>query len=191
MCLDRRRNIRSRLLSSAQRVAWEHQPLDGQALIIFALFSLVLIGGLGLSIDAGYLMSERRQAQAAADSAALAAAKAASDSKSSTEIIGAGQDYGAFNAGVGTGNVTVSKPPTSGAYAGNNSYVQVTITKSVTKFFVGAVYSGSWQVSATATAGIEPQGFNAALLALNSNAGGINTSGSSTVIVTGGSIVSN
>ena len=50
------------------------QYASGQVLIIFALFSVVLIGALALSIDAGYLMSERRQSQSAADSGAMAAA---------------------------------------------------------------------------------------------------------------------
>jgi Flp pilus assembly protein TadG len=144
--------------------------MAGQALIIFALFSLVLIGGLALSVDAGYLMSERRQVQAAADAGALAAARAALDNKSGAEVIGTGQSYGSFNAGVSSGNVTVSRPPSSGTYAGNNSYVQITITKDVTRFFVGAIYTGTWSVSATATAGIESVPGNYALIALEKTA---------------------
>ena len=173
-----------------KRLGWRAAPLEGQAIVIFALFSLVLIGMLALSVDAGFLLSERRQAQSAADAGALAAAKAAMDNKSSAEVVATGQGYGQFNAGANA-VVTVNRPPTSGPYAGNAKYIEVAVAKPVTKFFVGAVYPGAWQVTARATAGIEPDGFNAALLALNSSAGGIKTAGSTTIKVVGGSVVSN
>jgi Flp pilus assembly protein TadG len=168
--------------------------LEGQALVIFALVSLVLVGMMALSIDAGLLIAERRQVQAAADAAAMAAAKAAFDSKSSAEILATGQNYGSFNAVVATGNVTVSRPPTSGAYAGNNNYIQVTITKDVTRYFVGAVYSGAWSVSATATAGIETNPGNYALITLEPTAtDGIYMNGNTGIIITNnsGSAMSN
>ena len=66
-------------------------------LIIFALFSVVLIGALALSIDAGYLMSERRQAQSAADAGAMAAAKAAWK-QVRPEITATGQGYATYSA---------------------------------------------------------------------------------------------
>jgi hypothetical protein len=61
----------------------------------------------------------------------------------------------------------VHVPPISGAHAGNAKYVQVVITKDVDRFFVGAVYSGDWQVAASAVAGIEPDLRPYALLVLN------------------------
>jgi hypothetical protein len=173
------------------RTHWSRGALPGQVLIIFALASLVLVGGLAISIDAGFLMAERRQVQSAADAAALAAAVAAHDGKSSSEVLTTGQNYGAFNADVATGNVTVSRPPTSGAHAGDNDYIQVTVSKNVTRYFVGAIYSGAWAVSASATAGIEGDDFDAAILALNSDAGGIRTNGNTTIRAIGGSIMSN
>src|SRR5437868_694256 len=133
---------------------WARARVDAQALIIFALFSLVLIGVLAMSVDAGFLLAERRQVQSAADAGALAAAKAALDGKSAAEITGTAQSYGVFNAGAGA-VVTVSRPPASGTYAGNTNYVQVTVTKPVTKYFVGAIYSGAWRVTASAVAGVE------------------------------------
>jgi Flp pilus assembly protein TadG len=44
----------------------------GQVLVLFALFSVVLIGGTGLVIDGGSAFVQRREQQAAADFAALA-----------------------------------------------------------------------------------------------------------------------
>src|SRR5690349_11445620 len=75
--------------------AWRREACDGQAMVIFALFSLVLIGAMAMSVDAGFLMAERRQVQSAADAGAMAAAKAAMDSKSAAEITGTGQSYAA------------------------------------------------------------------------------------------------
>ncbi len=168
-----------------RRLAWSSQRADGQVLIIFALFSVVLIGALALSIDAGYLMSERRQAQSAADAGALAAAKAAFDSKAASEITATGQGYATYSAGAGS-IVTVSQPPTSGAYAGNNKYIQVTVSKNVSRFFIGAVYSGSWSVSATAIAGIETNPGDYALMALNKkDSPGIYMNGNTSIILTG------
>src|SRR5438132_1493661 len=76
--------------------AWRREKCEGQALVIFALFSLVLIGAMAMSVDAGFLMAERRQVQSAADAGALAAAKGALDSKPAGEVTGAGQSYAAF-----------------------------------------------------------------------------------------------
>ena len=171
-----------------------HRAMDAQVMVIFALASLVLVGCMALSVDAGFLMAERRQAQASADSAALAAAKAAFDSKSAAEVIATGQNYGSFNAGVAASDVTVSRPPTSGDYAGNNNYIQVTVTKNVTRFFVGAIYAGPWSVSATATAGVETNPGNYALITLEPTAtDGIYMNGNTGIIITdnNGSAMSN
>src|SRR5438874_11711608 len=115
----------NRMQASTHRqrfIAWRRERCDGQAMVIFALFSLVLVGAMAMAVDAGFLMAERRQVQSAADSGAMAAAKAALDSKPAAEITGAAQSYAAFNAGAGS-TVSVSRPPASGPYAGNNQYI--------------------------------------------------------------------
>jgi Flp pilus assembly protein TadG len=50
------------------------RPAPGQVLVVFALSLLVIVGVSGLSIDAGGAFAQRRDQQAAADLAALAAA---------------------------------------------------------------------------------------------------------------------
>lgn len=160
-------------------------------MIIFALASLVLVGFVALSIDTGFLMAERRQAQNAADAAALAAAKSIQDSMTSGQVSAAAVEYATLNAGVNPANVTVEWPPRDGDYQGDDQYVQVEVRKDVDRFFIGAVYSGPWEVSASAVAGVEPIGFDAAILALNSGSGGIDTSGATTIRAICGSIVSN
>ena len=59
-------------------LAWQSpRPAHrGQTIVIFALASLVLLGGLGLALDGGFLLSKRRAMQNAADAAALAGATA-------------------------------------------------------------------------------------------------------------------
>src|SRR4029079_4851358 len=162
---------------------------NGQALVIFALFSLVLLGALALAVDAGMLLAERRQDQSAADAAALAAGRAAVDIKSAAEVLATGQLYGAWNSRPGS-TITINRPPTSGPYAGNNKYVEAVVTSAPPKFFVGAVYTGTWTVTARAVAGIEPVKRPYALLALHPP--GIAINGGPTITISGaGSIMSN
>src|SRR4051812_40230190 len=47
----------------------------GQVFIMFAIFSVALLGMLGLATDVGYAMAARRAAQGAADAGALAGAR--------------------------------------------------------------------------------------------------------------------
>ncbi|MGN6696658.1 MAG: pilus assembly protein TadG-related protein [Thermomicrobiales bacterium] len=47
------------------------RPREGQTIVFFAVASLVLMGMLGLALDAGYDFTQRRTMQNAADAAAL------------------------------------------------------------------------------------------------------------------------
>jgi len=165
------------------------QRRHGQAVIIFALASMVLVGFVALSVDAGFLMAERRQAQSAADAAALAAASDLLHNKSENQMRNSGKDYGAVNADVATANVTINWPPKTGPYTGDKKYVEAVVTKDVDRFFLGAIYSGEWEVTARAVAGIEPEPRAYALLALNDP--GIYINGSTNVYVDNGSAMSN
>ncbi|MEX1158278.1 MAG: pilus assembly protein TadG-related protein [Thermomicrobiales bacterium] len=157
----------------------------GQVLIIFALAIFVLVGFVALSIDAGFLMAERRQTQSAADAGALAAAKSLFDGKTG-EITAAGVAYASDNADVPDEGVVVNWPPSSGDFAGDNRYVEVQVTADVDKFFVGAVYSGDWEVDASAVAGVELLGANYALITLDRDDDpGIYMNGNSTLTLTG------
>lgn len=175
----------SRLSEARELLSTRHRSEPGQALVIFALFLFVLVGFLALSIDAGYIMAERRQAQSAADAGALAAAKALLDKKTG-EIQATGTQYAQQNT-TNSASVTVSYPPASGNYQGNALYVQVSVTRPVTQFFVGAIYTGAWQVSATATAGVELQPADYALITLKKDAKpGIYQNGNTGIVITNG-----
>jgi hypothetical protein len=167
------------------------RTLRGQALIIFALFSVVLLGAMALSVDAGYLMAQRRGAQGAADAAALAAGKALQRSQTS-DIAGTGQAYAAANgfANGSTNTVTVNYPPASGTRAGSSTCVQTTIVHSAQRFLVGAIYSGPWSVSATATACTEPEPRPYALIALDPSGSGLTSGGNSGLTINNGGALS-
>jgi len=58
----------------------------GQILILFALFLTAMLGVLGLSMDVGYLASQRRMMQNAADLAAIAGALSVANYSSTNQI---------------------------------------------------------------------------------------------------------
>ncbi|HUG14822.1 MAG TPA: pilus assembly protein TadG-related protein [Thermomicrobiales bacterium] len=156
----------------------------GQALVLFALFAFVIVGFMALSVDGGFILAERRQVQTAADAGALAAAKAVLDNRAGI-MVSSGQTYAAANAAPGAA-VQVLRPPATGAYAGNNDYIQVVVTQDVQQFFVGALYTGAWNVTASATAGVETEPANYALITLERNATpGIYLNGTTGIVITG------
>lgn len=165
------------------------RALPGQVMIIFAAGLIALVGVIALAVDVGFLLAERRQNQAAVDAAAMSAAWSLLLNEES-EIVPAGKDYGARNADVSEDAVLVEWPaPGAGPFSGDE-YVRVTITKDVRKFFLGAVYSGDWQVTNTAVAGIDRVPKPYALVALNCP--GIELNGSIQVNIAGnGSAISN
>jgi Flp pilus assembly protein TadG len=169
------------------RCAGARSAAGGQVLVIFALFSMLLVGGLALSIDTGYLMAQRRGAQNAVDAAALAADVALQHHQFGS-VQATGQGYAAANAFAngGSNTVTISSPPTSGPKAGNVACVEASVTHDVTRFFVGAVYSGPWQVAARAVACAEPEERPYAVMALNPAGSGITSGGSSYLAISDG-----
>jgi Flp pilus assembly protein TadG len=137
----------------------------GQALVLIALAAIVLFGFVALAIDGSAKLSDRRHAQNAADTAALAAAlekvteitKGTSDNSPTTGAPAtcppptgvlpspvcealqlAGLDRAASNGydnDLTTNTVEVHSPPISGYYVGDTEYVQVIITSDVKTYF--------------------------------------------------------
>jgi len=108
----------------------------GQVLIVIALAMVGLIGMLGLVIDGGSVFLDRRNAQNAADSAALASAMIR---------IRGGEDWVAaalrsaaengYNNDPLTNTVQVYSPPKDGPHAGKLEYLQVIIISHVNATF--------------------------------------------------------
>src|SRR5215216_267206 len=123
----------------------------GQALVLIALAAVGLFAFTALAIDGGMVFSDRRHAQNAADTAALAAALAKirtpgyppnTPADPNLAAIAAGLERAASNGydNNGTSNfVEVHIPPISGPYAGNDEYIQVIITSYVRTTFARIV----------------------------------------------------
>jgi hypothetical protein len=120
----------------------------------------VRVAVAGMLLDGGMASQTRRQAQAAADTAALAAAQQIAigvSGATAAQAIAAANGFPNTTtncSGASTNGVTVNSPPTSGSYIGNSSYVEVIVQKAMRTGFSGLVGQGCWMVSARAVASV-------------------------------------
>jgi Flp pilus assembly protein TadG len=157
---------------------------SGTIAVFTALSLTALTGFAGLGVEAAQWYSTKRAIQAAADDAALSAAVAYGQGNTSGYVSDGKSVAGAngFVDGVNNVSVAVTKPPQSGAYANNNSAVQVTIVSPVQPI-LSAMFISDFDISATSVALINGTSSNGCVLALNAAAAGAGTvSGTSTNI---------
>ncbi len=110
-----------------------------QSLLLIAVAMMALLGLTAIAIDGGNVYRDRRQAQNAADNAALAAAMAITQEQDWQQAaLERANENGYFNDG-SRSVVEIYRPPVEGPYAGNNEYVQVIITSHVNTYFAGIV----------------------------------------------------
>ena len=127
----------------------------GQTVIMAALCMPLLLGFVGLAVDAGMMFRAQREMQTAADSAAVAGAaelnfgdvKAAAKADAATN----GVTDGANGA-----TVTVNNPPLSGAHTGSSTYVEVIVSKNQPTYFMAVLNQTSMTVLGRAVAGHAP-----------------------------------
>jgi hypothetical protein len=146
----------------------------GQIIVIVALASVALILLVGLVIDGGFAWAKRREAQNAADLAALAGTRIVAQSVGGTArtdadvynaiLAIAAANHGAAIPGLGTaaGALYVDDRgiPISGAFVSNTAAVirstargvQVPSSQAWRPFFLGLVGMREWTATATATA---------------------------------------
>ena len=117
---------------------------SGQSMVIIAIFMVVLIAMLALVIDGGLGYTKRREAQNAADAAALAGADALCDSDTATDARTVARQYLLLNGG--------SEPAAADIIILER---EITVTAHVTHptFFAGILGSDEITASATATPG--------------------------------------
>ncbi|MDZ4796781.1 MAG: pilus assembly protein TadG-related protein [Bryobacteraceae bacterium] len=118
-----------------------------------ALLLLVLMMFGGLAIDVGYLQWQKRQAQLAADAAAVGAVQELRSGGGG--IVTAGQNDAALNGftnGVNNTTVTVTSPPVYGSLAGSNSAVEAIVTRTVPTLFMMLAGRNTATISARAVA---------------------------------------
>ena len=139
----------------------------GQMIVIFALCLVGILAMAGLLVDGGLAWSNRRQAQAAADTAALAAAKnivangtgvAAAQAAAGLNGFGPGTDCA--GSPLASGGVEVNRPPLTGPHNAandplhNKDYVEVVTTRKMSTTFSNAIGLSCWMISARAVASV-------------------------------------
>jgi len=142
--------------STARRAARRRQR--GYVLFTIAGAIIAICGFSGLVVDAGYAEYVRRQAQAAADAGAKAAALEIQAGQSNAIAAAAQQDTAnnGFTNGVGNVVVTVNHPPLLGSYAANNGFAEVIVSKTISTTFMAVLGTPSMTVSARSVGGNGP-----------------------------------
>ncbi|MCM8749599.1 pilus assembly protein TadG-related protein [Thermomicrobiaceae bacterium CFH 74404] len=169
-------STRGRLLAAAGRHAG-----TGQVMVLFALMLTVLVGFLGLAIDAGFLLAERRAVQNAADASALYGGRLLSQGKSRAQAEAGALDYAAQIYGYAS-----SDPDVQIEAEATSTQVRVEITRELPRFFLGVLYTGDWSVHANAVTSINPETGPYAMIALGKlpDYNGIDFNGNNTLTIT-------
>ncbi len=136
------------------------RPRKAKTLVLFCVLAPVLVGWVGLVIDGGLLMAGQRQAQNAADAAALAGAMNMMQGGTITTARAAANPFlasnGLSNAPALVSGTSFNIPPKQGPFMGNSQYVEVIVTNPVQTYFIQAVGASSTaNVTARAVAGYE------------------------------------
>lgn len=160
---------------------------------MFALMLPVLIGIIGLGMEAGMWFKERRELQTIADAAAVSAAIENAYGASSAEILTAATLEATLNGFDATSDtITYVGTPTSGAFAGDSAYIEVQVTRQLETILSQVFYSLSPSTTARAVAATTGDQ-EACVLALSPSAMNsvyVNGAGSS-VTMDGCSVVAN
>lgn len=155
----------------------------GQVLVITVLSMTLLLAFLAFAIDVGLLFRAKRNAQIAADAAAVAAALDYEYNSSVTSAKSAGQAAATANGFTNGSNgvsVVINPPPLSGPESGVTGYAEAIVTQSNSTLFMGFYGPKSVTVGARAVAGTSGPG-PACIYTLGSS--GITESGSGAISV--------
>jgi Flp pilus assembly protein TadG len=142
------------VLEKASVRKWKDR--EGQVLVLTALCMLVLMGMTGMALDVGWLYRGKRNAQIAADAAAVAAALDykynASLTSATTQGRAAATQNGITN-GVGGAAVTINIPPKYGPNTGSSGFVEAIVQSPTPTLFMNFFGSSSVDVAARAVVG--------------------------------------
>lgn len=138
---------------------------SGQAIILIALAAIILVAIMGIAIDGGRLLFERRNAQNATDAAVLAATYSLCTGGTSAEITEAGLAAAAEN-GVSPDENTIVEiipNPVIPEYTDDpdsdfcaECSVQVKVDRAIDPYFIQIVYSGQLEISTEAIGSCNP-----------------------------------
>jgi hypothetical protein len=171
----------------------------GQALILIAVAMVGLIAIISLAVDGSAAFSDRRHAQSAADTAALAGALAKINGNSAWQLAALNRagDNG-YTGDIVNSTVEVYNPPISGIYSNCSDvhftctdYIQVIITSNVKMFFAHIIGIDHVQnrVEAVARTISQNNAFNFggnAIVALSPTGCALQAGGSTAAVINGG-----
>jgi hypothetical protein len=173
---------------------------DGQRRGIIAPLAAVLlvplIGLLAVTLEGGFLMSQRRRVQATADAAALAASDTLfrnyptykgldQNGQAKQAALALARDNGYTNDGTNS-TVTVNIPPTSGNFAAKPGYAEVIVKCNIQRAFSRLWGSDSLSVKSRAVALGKWDYFNTGILVLDpASSGSLNAGGGGDLTLTG------
>ncbi len=152
----------------------------GQIVAVAAISMVAMVAMAALAVDVGYARFEKRRMQTAADSAAVAAAYALNTGLNYTTAAQSDSSLNGFTNGANGVTVAAQNPPTSGAYAGNNNYVEADVSQTQPTFLLKAIGINSIPVTVRAVAA-SSSGL-ACIYGLDPSGSAILASGSPTVI---------
>jgi Flp pilus assembly protein TadG len=152
---------------------------SGQSLVMAAFAMTCLVGFVALAADVGTMFRERRLAQIAADSAAIAGAAELNFGDASTAAQAAAVQNG-FTNNTNGATVTVNPGPASGPHAGNTAYVEVIVSQSQPTVFMNLFGRSAMTVSARAVATNSPSS-SGCIYTLGTSGSGITGSGGATL----------
>jgi Flp pilus assembly protein TadG len=175
------------------------QPRRGMIAVQVALSLTALTGILAIAVDGGLMLAVRRQAQATADAAALAAAADLYKGNGSTDATTSAQDVGVSN-GFTRSNVVINIPPLSGPFKNGtpnvtptdkNSYAEAIVTYNQGRYFSNVFGGGTIPITARAVArGTQPRS-SPGILVLTPTGTGLSVVGNGTLTESGGPVVVN
>ena len=127
-------------ISNSPRKKISHAASEsGQVLVLVVLGMVALIGIVALAVDGGNVFLDRREAQNAADSAALASALARVRGENFVQKAHEVAALNGYNNDPATNTVQVFSPPIEGDHVGDIEYIQISITSRVDTFFGGII----------------------------------------------------
>ncbi|WP_117233163.1 pilus assembly protein TadG-related protein [Vibrio maerlii] len=143
----------------------------GIVAILYIASLLGLIAICGLAVDVGVALSSYRQAQSAADAAALAAAHekylGRDDIVATAYGLSEAKSHG-FESGQDDVVVTISMPPTSGYYTGSSDFVEATVSNESPMFFLSVIGFSGLNYTTRAVANSDFGGGDSCIYALGS-----------------------
>lgn len=129
---------------------------SGQVLVITSLSMLVLLGTMGVALDAGMLFRAKRTVQIAADAAAVAGALDFRYNASVDSAVAAGKAGAAengFTDGVNGVVVSINIPPKYGETAGKSGYIEAIVQYPSPTYFMRLMGFDSVDMATRAVAG--------------------------------------